>query len=308
MCDFSDYINTQVAKNCLKKSTCSFDYDITYVQKNCKYYNKYNYFYFSYECFSKYNLNVDQYVNLNYIVEEINIDRQVWAFAIVGTDIASITVLLICMIVISLSQRRLEENYNNNNILISDYTVRVSNIKLSFSNIDSELNDLVKHFRMLLATEKLEDKVNMFNFKGTSEYYTRLYADCEEKISKEYINNTEIYDINYPIITDSKLNLILRYQQLHLDKKKLQRKFKLTETEKAKTKVENYIIKLDKEIIQTQNKIKRLDKTELENIKEIFITFRNQKIADFYIAKFKKNKCKRCCYIFCCQFSKIKNF
>jgi hypothetical protein len=211
------------------------------------------------------------------------------------------------MIIISISQSGLEENYNNNNILISDYTVKVSNIKLSFAKIHEELNDLVKHFKVILPYENPNDKNNLYSFKGTSEYYTELFADCADRISKEYINNTEIYDINYPIITDKKLNLILKYQQLHLNKKKLQRKITITESEKQKTKAESYIIKIDKEIIDTQNKIIKLDKTELENIKEIYITFRNQKIAGFYNDLYGKGKCKRCCYIMCCKKDKIKH-
>jgi hypothetical protein len=295
-CDFSDYLNSGVSK-CLGKGTCSFDLDISYVRKSCLYSDLPEYFFLTYECF-------DNYVTLDFPGYNVNIDRQIWAFVIVGTDIASILVLLICMIVISISQARLEENYNNKNILISDYTVKVSGVSLSFDKIHEELTELIRHFKINLSKENPRDKYGLSTFKGTFEYYTKMYADCEEKISKEYINNTEIYDINYPIITDTKLRLVLKYQQLHLRKKKLQRKL---QAKVVKTKTEEKIFILDQEVKEVQRRIIELDHTELENIKEIYITFRNQKMAGFYHDLYRRGRCKRCCFIMCCQFKKIKH-
>lgn len=51
-CDLSSYINDVVVKECTNKSICSFNLDLSYVRQNCKYTAAYDYFYFSYSCYS----------------------------------------------------------------------------------------------------------------------------------------------------------------------------------------------------------------------------------------------------------------
>jgi histidinol dehydrogenase len=77
--------------------------------------------------------------------------------------------------------------------------------------------------------------------------------------------------------------------------------------DKANVKNSEAVEKIDIEIIKLQEKIIEANKNELDNIKEVFITFKNQKLTNFYDEVYRKNKCDRCCYIFCCQFKKIKH-
>jgi len=58
-CDISNYINDIVVKQCTNKKTCSFDLNLSSVRQNCKYTAAYDYFYFSYSCFSIFFIYID---------------------------------------------------------------------------------------------------------------------------------------------------------------------------------------------------------------------------------------------------------
>jgi hypothetical protein len=92
-----------------------------------------------------YIFNIDQYVKIDAL--NILVNRQIWGFVIVGTDIASILTLFICLIIIIHSQNKEEERFKTKNILISHYTVNVSGIKLPIANINKELNHIIRHFK-----------------------------------------------------------------------------------------------------------------------------------------------------------------
>src|SRR5690606_11416534 len=142
---------------------------------------------------------------------------------IVVIDIASMFILLVGMIIVTFSTRSNESKFNKKNILISNYTIRIKGIVFSFENIYSELNSLIRHLNSIMAVENPNDIKKLFLLKGKSMFYKNHFNDCYDKISKEYINNTTIYDINYPIVTDRKLNLILKYQTLNVKRMKLQK-------------------------------------------------------------------------------------
>jgi hypothetical protein len=202
-------------------------------------------------------------------------------------------------------QKKEEERFKAKNILISHYSVNVSGVVLKFSDIHMELNNIIKHFKAVLAVENVDNKLNLNGLKGDSEYYKMYYSDCFDKIAQEYIKDMFIYDINYPIITDRKSNLVLKYMDLNMKKKNLLKMLSL-KNEKGE-KESDQLEKIDIDIVKTQDKIKEANKKELEHIKDVIITFRNQKLANFYHNVYRKNKCDRCCYIFCCQFKKIKH-
>jgi hypothetical protein len=52
-CDLSDYVNELLAQKCYDKSNCTIMIEKNVVQNGCKSNNKYDYFYLSYECYSK---------------------------------------------------------------------------------------------------------------------------------------------------------------------------------------------------------------------------------------------------------------
>ena len=203
-------------------------------------------------------------------------------------------------------QNNEEDRYKTKNILISHYTVNVTGIVLSFNNIHKEVNNIIKHFKQVLAIENPNDSNDLIKFTKNSEYYKMYYADSEENIENDYIKDIFIYDINYPILTDTKSTQVLNYMNLNMKKKNLLKMMSFS-GEKASIKNTKELEKLEIEIVKTQDRIKNADKEELENIKNVIITFKNQKLANFYHNLYKKNKCDRCCYIFCCQFNKIKH-
>lgn len=51
-CDLSNYINEIVVKKCTNKKQCTFKLDLTNVRQNCNHSASYDYFYFSYSCYS----------------------------------------------------------------------------------------------------------------------------------------------------------------------------------------------------------------------------------------------------------------
>lgn len=82
------------------------------------------------------------------------------------------------------------------------------------------------------------------------------------------------------------------------NKKELQKDAKLT-------KLRNKIEKLTLEMEETKVHIK--EKSDIKEVKEIYITFRNYNIARYYAELYRKTKCQRCNIIFCCQGDKIKH-
>ena len=300
-CNLNSYFNELLSQNCAGKNKCSFQADLKYIEDNCVYTEKFNYFYFSYQCY-------DDFITVGY--NDIKISRGVMGFIVVGIDVASILVLIICLFINSTSQQSNEKEFKERNILISDYTLHLKGVNFATANIFQHLDKLIKHFRSVLKEEsELHSNDLLNNMLNSGEDITEddAFGDFKEKIHLNMVEKNILFDINYPMLTSDKLDNILSYKQYNLNKKKIEIEMSKTNTEEErKKKLEAKLKEIENKIIKVQEQIKNEDK--LNSVNELFLTFRNQKIANFYYQSYNKNKCVRCCYIFCCNFKKIKHF
>ena len=65
---------------------------------------------------------------------------------------------------------------------------------------------------------------------------------------------------------------------------------------------------LKKKIIEIIEKLKSFENSNDAKVNDILITFLEPKYSRFIYASYNKNKCTRCCYIFCCRYNQIKRF
>ena len=92
-----------------------------------------------------------------------------------------------------------------------------------------------------------------------------------------------IYDFTYPIVTDGKIELVEKSNSLHKDKKKS-----------------------NKKLLEMSEKIQH-SKKHPRDIREMYVTFVNQKYKNQLIELYSRSKCSRCCLICCCQKKKIEH-
>ena len=97
----------------------------------------------------------------------------------------------------------------------------------------------------------------------------------------QYDKYEAIYDFVYPMVTDGKLELVEQSNKLHRSKKQN-----------------------NKKLVRMSEKIHESKKLPKE-IKEIYVTFTNQRYKNTFIELYSRNKCNRCCLICCCQKKKI---
>lgn len=307
-CDLKNDFNQNFTALCSDKTNCTYEFDLEYINKNCTMSKTFDYIYISYIC----------YDNLIDIAGR-EMTRQNFAFVVVTLDIASMTVLLIGLIIITFAQSKTTANYKNEHLTISDYTLHFTNLSIPISKIYDELDGLLTHLQsvMKIAEPDYETTVLKMNNNLTN---SLIDENNLQKININFIQKNFIYDINYPMITSQKLGYIMKYNDLVLKKKSFETFLSKTITKKTKSKfsptgniddaqkkyekMEKQVNDLHEKIVKTQKAIRDDDKYNIL-VKELYVTFRNQKIADFYNQQFRKSKCTRCCYIFCCNYKKI---
>jgi hypothetical protein len=307
-CDMTNYITEKAMPNCLNKQKCEFDLDLTYLKSNCKYFNTTNNIYLKYECH-------DNFIQLGFLGTQM--DRGLFAFIIVSIDLASVLVLLLCMFIVSHSQKNNEQKFKENYYLISDYTLHLRDLNIPMRNFYLELNDIIKHLNKVILEEEKFNSTNGYSILKISENEKfEIYEDLPNMIDIPKVEKTVIYDINYPIFTADKIEDIIEFNQNKIKKLKLEQELSNLENQgeskiNGNKRVDNKAILVKKinACNERMTKIRKNMKTrdDLLNIEEIYLTFRNQKIANFYYESYKKNRCVRCCYIFCCKYKKIKH-
>jgi hypothetical protein len=295
-CDFSSILNEQVSDKCIGKTKCTIQADLAYINKNCEYNSDFDFFYFSYQCHTN-------FITLGY--NNIKLKRGVVGFIITGIDIASILVLLICLFIISHSQDVNREEFKLKNISICDYSLHLKNLNIPYKYFSENLADLINHFKSVIDVEIEKDNrrkkphlVDLLNIK-TEDAISSNYNDAANKVDVANLQNCFLFDINYAYLTTNKFMSVRNFNQLMFEKSKV-----LSGDDDKTTKDEKLKV-LEERIKELQENIKKED--EIKYVGEIYLTFRNQKIAKFFHRVYKKNKCVRCAYISCCKFHKIKH-
>ncbi len=294
-CDFTNYANQILLKNCNGGDYCEIPVDLGYLNTNCNVTEFYRFFYLSYQCHN----NIIQTGTFN-----ATIPRSIIGFLIVSIDIGSMMALLICIFMISKGQEDTEEEFNKENLFISDYTLYLNGVNFAYKNSYQEIGGLINHLKTVLNTEmwNLKDKKYLRNLLALNTEHENnfVYKDAEKKILKKVVEQCFVYDVNYAIINSDKLDNIINYNNLEFEKLKLSKEDNLQNDEKeVKFKI------LESKLKKIQEDIKKED--QVKDIDQLFITFRNQQIAKFFRITYDKNKFARCCLIFCCKYDKIKH-
>ena len=173
-----------------------------------------------------------------------------------------IVLVSICIIPTSIINRT--NFYNKNKVLISDFTVHLRYLELKGGIIEQEISDLIQHINNVVANEN----------------------------SLHNSNDLVIYDINFPIMTDTQLDLLVEKNTFELEKWELEELIKLNQNDPTlKTRID----KINIEIGLVSEKLLKCHKEDINDTEDVFVTFRDHKIKKLFKNAYTKNTCCRKC-------------
>lgn len=215
------------------------------------------------------------------------------------------------MIIITTHLKKTERNFREKYVLISNYTSHLQDSRILSGLINSEFDSLLRHFSKVLEIEaNFQGFPSIKQMTDNPSITTNDYVVASTKVNKNLIEKNLIYDFNYSYINSSKLELIRKLNKYKIEKKGLGKeivKNKEKYSEKTNLKMSQELQEYAQRIENIEKNIQRLDQDTNTVIDDIFITFRNQKIAYVINSAYDKSKCTRCCYIMSCKYSKIKH-
>lgn len=264
---------SEIAEQCSDRNQplCTINYDLKSVlnknKENCNFDSKADiHIYAEYTCYEKY---VD--------AGPWEIDRNILAYIAVYIDVASIFIVIISIIFIARSSNRSEVIYQQKTNQISDYTVHCSDLNLKMSNFNSEVSDLLSHIEKSMSKER----PGLFN------------------------NSAYFYDLNYPVVSDQKLDIVKEKNEINEEIYKLRKNLEKDRiSEKKKLKLMNQIDEKEKHFLKLTKELGT--KSEITEVKDVWITYTRMKYANAVTDSYKKiSKCGRCCLICLCHKHKI---
>lgn len=273
-CSFSKNV-TDLANYCIGNgtSTCKLEFDVEAYSNQCKGMNNMKYFFLGYTCLDN-DLPIGKW----------EISRNVAAIVVIALDVASIIIVLIALLVISISQKKNAEIYTSETNQISDYSIHIKGIDLDNKNINKEFDDLLQHLHNVLKSEIPRFENHELTF---------------------------IYDVNYPILNDYKLDLVIKKNALSDQLAQLKRKLKFKEANLKSNEIEEIKGKIDLKNDELDKVIKDLDyaDNEIVRINDVWITFNRMKFSRELLKVYNRyNKCDRFCIICCYQKKKINKY
>jgi hypothetical protein len=269
-CSFTEYLNEFVYNNCLNKKECEFTINTQEIKNNCKSLPRYDDFFLTYNCY-------DSWV----YISVVRVERPVFSFIVVGIDVACMFALLVTLFVIPLAQQSIDEYFKKKIVGINDYTLNFQNMGIPQEKLAEELDSFINHLNSVYKKENPEDK-----------------------------NEELIYDINYPLIVDRKLDLILQKNQITQSLKNQQQILKTDGAKYNQKKMARMLKKIDdlyKKEDQLKQKIFAVNSTELKKVDDLYVTFIHQKYKNKIFKSYGRNCCRRCCIIFFCQRKRIQH-
>lgn len=246
--DIKNALDEVTSKECKNTSKC----DIMFPPEKVDSLNADTNYFLVYTCYDK---------NVIFINDK-TISRKDFIFIVVGIDIVGGIILLIILMVIPCSHKVTKKYFKEKLLQISDYTLHIEGINLKTESINKDIGELINHLDKVVIKEKI-------NPYGMDQF--------------QYDKFEAIYDFVYPMVTDSKLDLVEQSNKLHSSKKQTNIK----------------LVRLSEKIQES--------KKHPKEIKEIYVTFTNQRYKNTFIELYSRNKCNRCCLICCCQKKKIEH-
>jgi len=269
-CSLKQYLNDEIGDRCKDKMECEFTIDTQIVKDRCTSNPKYDYFFFSYDCY-------DSWVHVNIV----RVERSLFSFIIVIIDVASMFALLLSLFIMPAAQESIDKYFKKKIVDINDYTLNFQNLGFKQERLAEELDLLLKHLQNVYKIENPNDKSeNLF------------------------------YDINYPIITDRKLDLIIERNKVSKNLKNTQQILKAKGKKYSKYKMSRILKKIDRLMSkedELKNKTLDVNLNELKKVDDIYVTFIHQKYRNKIFNGYNRNRCRRCCIIFFCQRKRIQH-
>jgi len=175
--------------------------------------------------------------------------------------------MVISIFIISSSSIKRTNYYNRNKYLISDFSVQLKGLNLKGEFIFKEIGDVITHINKVIAKEN----------------------------SLHNEDDLIVYDVNFPIMTDVQVNLLVEKNELELTKFELLEQIK---KENADLKeLRSKVIEVDSKIKDIKRNLISSFKEDLDDTDDVFITFKNHKIKKLFKNAYTKDvclKCKRC--------------
>jgi len=126
------------------------------------------------------------------------------------------------MFIISSNLKHSDTIFKEKYILISNYTLHLKGAGIDSRNINTEFNDLLRHFTLVLDIEsKNEGYFKIKELKDNTNITKNNYLDASTKVDNYWIEKNIVYDINYSYINTEKLQDIKKLNKLKVEKKRL---------------------------------------------------------------------------------------
>jgi hypothetical protein len=181
------------------------------------------------------------------------------------------------MWVINVSQKANEKYYRKKITKISDYTIHLKDMGIRHANIYNSISSIVDHFNTAVSKE----------------------TNCEEL--------SPIYDINYPIFTESLMNYYEKKTLLNIKLKNANKSLGSANNEIKQQQFDKKAQSYQNDLLKLNLKIEKERATGMSRVNDIFITFSHLKYAVAIKKAYSQAKCKRCCMICCCLGSRLKH-
>lgn len=309
-CNLLEFINEKMTL-CSPGSSCSLFIDMSLAK--CKYddtQGKFEYLFLSYSCFKD---------NVSTGFGRASMSRGDFSVLVVLIDLASMIIVIITFLLIKKCSGINYQKFIEENTFIRDFTLHLTNLNIQKQNIKQEFNDLMTHFYQVAKVE--DPSLSIFNFEDICIKKQSCFGDYIEHVQTNFNPNKYfIYDMIYPILNGDKLGGIKKFNKLKKKYMELIEKTRKNEHRKNDTNEHNSKEVIYERLEQKNNeKIQKITdemekikkrintKDDIKEIHEMYITFRNYKIAKFYEELYKKTSCERCQTFCCCKGKTIRH-
>ena len=218
--------------------------------------------------------------------------------------------LFFAVYVISKSQTTTELKFQEEFLKISNFTLHFTDLGFDGNLINEQIDELYGHLHLMF---KEELKMTITDLKElppdnlTKAEVLEKQKNFKEKIDK---NDNLIYDINYPLIGQTELDVILEKNRISGERLKLEYALENLGEEKKeeKSKLEELIEKIEIQEKDLDEEYVKVDNSNFRKVNDAYITFHNTEDCEFIKNTYNnKSKFGRCCTIFCCQKQRIKH-
>ena len=191
----------------------------------------------------------------------------------------------------------IQPKFDTRNFFIYDmvYPILTSS-KLGAINDFNELQEEVNQLK-----SELEKLNNSSTSQGLEHNYGPIESQGNQKekpLEQDMENGPIIYKQSNP---DGPDNEIVN----NIDDDTQRNKGNKSDTEQKILKLKEQLEEKQREMDEIKIKIK--EKSDITDVKEVYITFRNYNIARYFVEKYRKTKCQRCQMLCCCQGDQINH-